>query len=135
MKPTDYKLISELTAKIAEGEILEGKYKTGVWIPLTFQELLKEMIEPQSELWQFRARPAEPAALLALLALFCCFSKTPPIRVRVLGLLGKVRFNTSKASIRFKREMRNACAINFSTEEERGQLNMFNNECEGMCGV
>lgn len=25
--------------------------------------------------------------------------------------------------------------IDFSTEEERGQLNMFNNECEGMCGV
>lgn len=25
--------------------------------------------------------------------------------------------------------------IEFSTEEERGQLNMFNNECEGMCGV
>lgn len=23
----------------------------------------------------------------------------------------------------------------FSTEEERGQLNMFNNECEGVCGV
>lgn len=25
--------------------------------------------------------------------------------------------------------------VNLSTEEERGQLNMFNNECEGMCGV
>jgi 3'-phosphoadenosine 5'-phosphosulfate sulfotransferase (PAPS reductase)/FAD synthetase len=25
--------------------------------------------------------------------------------------------------------------IDFSAEEERGQLNMFNNECEGMCGV
>lgn len=25
--------------------------------------------------------------------------------------------------------------VDFSTEEERGQLNMFNNECEGMCGV
>lgn len=25
--------------------------------------------------------------------------------------------------------------IDFSTEEERGQLSMFNNECEGMCGV
>lgn len=23
----------------------------------------------------------------------------------------------------------------FSTEEERGQINLFNNECEGMCGV
>lgn len=26
-------------------------------------------------------------------------------------------------------------SIDFSTEEERGQLSMFNNECEGMCGV
>lgn len=25
--------------------------------------------------------------------------------------------------------------VDFSTEEERCQLNMFNNECEGMCGV
>lgn len=25
--------------------------------------------------------------------------------------------------------------VDFSTEEERGQLNMFNNECSGMCGV
>ncbi len=25
--------------------------------------------------------------------------------------------------------------VDFSTEEERGQLNMFSNECEGMCGV
>lgn len=25
--------------------------------------------------------------------------------------------------------------VDFSTEEERGQINLFNNECEGMCGV
>lgn len=25
--------------------------------------------------------------------------------------------------------------VDFKTEEDRGQLNMFNNECEGMCGV
>ncbi len=25
--------------------------------------------------------------------------------------------------------------VDFSTEEERGQINMFNNECTGMCGV
>jgi uncharacterized Zn finger protein (UPF0148 family) len=61
MKPTDYKLISELTAKMAEGEILEGKYNTGAWIPLTLQELLREMTEPHAELWQYRTQPAEPA--------------------------------------------------------------------------
>ncbi len=25
--------------------------------------------------------------------------------------------------------------VDFSTEEDRGQINLFNNECEGMCGV
>lgn len=25
--------------------------------------------------------------------------------------------------------------VDFSTEEERGQLDMFGNECEGMCGL
>ena len=25
--------------------------------------------------------------------------------------------------------------VDFSTEEENGQTNMFQNECEGMCGV
>ena len=26
-------------------------------------------------------------------------------------------------------------SVDFSTEEERGQTNLFGNECEGMCGV
>ena len=25
--------------------------------------------------------------------------------------------------------------VDFSTEEDRGQINMFNNDCTGMCGV
>lgn len=25
--------------------------------------------------------------------------------------------------------------VDFSTAEDRGQINMFNDECEGMCGV
>lgn len=33
------------------------------------------------------------------------------------------------------RSMKPLSEVDFSTEEERGQLNMFNNECEGMCGV
>jgi hypothetical protein len=33
------------------------------------------------------------------------------------------------------RSMKPLDQVDFSTEEERGQLNMFNNECEGMCGV
>lgn len=33
------------------------------------------------------------------------------------------------------RSLKPISEVDFSTEEERGQLNMFNNECEGMCGV
>lgn len=33
------------------------------------------------------------------------------------------------------RSLKPLSEVDFSTEEERGQLNMFNNECEGMCGV
>lgn len=33
------------------------------------------------------------------------------------------------------RSMKPLSEVDFSTEEDRGQLNMFNNECEGMCGV
>lgn len=33
------------------------------------------------------------------------------------------------------RSMRPLSEVDLSTEEERGQLNFFNNECEGMCGV
>lgn len=33
------------------------------------------------------------------------------------------------------RSLKPLSEVDFSTEEDRGQLNMFNNECEGMCGV
>lgn len=33
------------------------------------------------------------------------------------------------------RQLKPIAEVNFSTEEERGQTNMFNNECEGMCGL
>lgn len=35
----------------------------------------------------------------------------------------------------FHRSLKPLSEVDFSTEEEWGQLNMFNNECEGMCGV
>lgn len=53
-----------------------------------------------------------------------------------------VAFDKSVRSIKGVREevfLHRSCKplseVDFSTEEERGQLNMFNNECEGMCGV
>lgn len=33
------------------------------------------------------------------------------------------------------RSLKPLSEVDFSTEEERGQTNLFNNECEGMCGV
>lgn len=33
------------------------------------------------------------------------------------------------------RSLKAISEVDFSTEEERGQLDLFNNECEGMCGV
>jgi 3'-phosphoadenosine 5'-phosphosulfate sulfotransferase (PAPS reductase)/FAD synthetase len=33
------------------------------------------------------------------------------------------------------RSMKPLSEVDFSTEEERGQTNLFNNECEGMCGL
>jgi hypothetical protein len=65
MKPTDYKLISELTAKMAEGEFLEVRQRdpaTYEW--MAWQPTILEMVLPniQSTNKQFRTRPAEPAA-------------------------------------------------------------------------
>lgn len=49
---------------------------------------------------------------------------------RVKGASGNIR------SVPFlHRSLVPLSEVDFSTEEERGQLNMFNNECEGMCGV
>jgi len=33
------------------------------------------------------------------------------------------------------KSMKPLSEVDFSTEEERGQINLFNSECEGMCGV
>src|SRR5262249_45435842 len=33
------------------------------------------------------------------------------------------------------RKLKPLAEVDLSTAEERGQLNMFNNECEGMCGI
>lgn len=42
---------------------------------------------------------------------------------------------TTNATPYLHRSCKPLSEVDFSTEEERGQLNMFNNECEGMCGV
>lgn len=43
--------------------------------------------------------------------------------------------NVLKGEAFIHRSCKPLSEVDFSTEEERGQLNMFNNECEGMCGV
>ena len=42
---------------------------------------------------------------------------------------------TLKATPFIHRSLKPLDQVDFSTEEERGQLNMFNEECEGLCGV
>jgi hypothetical protein len=39
------------------------------------------------------------------------------------------------ATVFLHRSCKPLSEVDFSTEEDRGQLDMFNNECEGMCGV
>jgi hypothetical protein len=41
----------------------------------------------------------------------------------------------TKEALYLHPSMKPITEVDFSTEEERGQTNMFNNECEGMCGV
>ena len=47
----------------------------------------------------------------------------------------KAKTDNIKSSLWLHRSCQPLDTVDFSTEEERGQLNMFNNECEGMCGV
>ncbi len=57
------------------------------------------------------------------------------------AVLFEKRFQTAlkgtalKGTAFLHRSLKPLSQVDFSTEEERGQLNMFNNECEGMCGV
>lgn len=46
-----------------------------------------------------------------------------------------LRETTVKGTPFLHRSLTPLSKVDFSTEEERGQLNMFNNECEGFCGV
>lgn len=47
----------------------------------------------------------------------------------------KLKTNNMRGIPFFHNSLKPLGGIDFSTEEERGQINMFNNECEGMCGV
>lgn len=48
------------------------------------------------------------------------------IRAPVRGMRGEQFMHAARIPLK---------DVDFSTAEERGQVNMFNNECEGMCGV
>lgn len=52
---------------------------------------------------------------------------------RIIRQHGGVR--GTKQKLYLHRSLKPIDEVDFSTEEERGQVNMFNNECEGMCGV
>lgn len=46
-----------------------------------------------------------------------------------------IRHSRSKGELYLHRQCVPLDQVDFSTDEDRGQLNMFLNECEGMCGV
>lgn len=61
------------------------------------------------------------------------FTRAVEFELRLQSAYAEVKVRKSVPYLHAKRVP--LSEIDFSTEEERGQLNMFNNECEGMCGV
>lgn len=61
--------------------------------------------------------------------------RTSKTRPEEWGLISEIDLLLNKRNEFLHRSCRPINEVDFSTEEERGQLNMFNNECEGMCGV
>lgn len=55
--------------------------------------------------------------------------------IRVDGLIREGVRRNGKPPMYAHRSLVPLAEADISSEEERGQLNMFNNECEGMCGV
>ncbi len=53
-------------------------------------------------------------------------------RLRAFAAQGKVRL---KGQLFLHKSGKPLSEVDFSTEEERGQISLFGNECEGMCGV
>lgn len=54
---------------------------------------------------------------------------------REVGILDRVQALLNPRGEFLNGQLKPLSECDFSTEEDRGQLNMFNNECEGMCGV
>ncbi len=69
-----------------------------------------------------RLRDEEPAEFARAVRVEKAFQKAKTQG----GLVGDVYFHASRKPLD---------TVDFSSEEDRGQLSMFNNECEGMCGV
>lgn len=55
--------------------------------------------------------------------------------VRIDGLIRTGVKRNGKPPMFLHRSCKPLADVDFDSEEDRGQLNMFNNECEGMCGV
>ena len=63
------------------------------------------------------------------------FEKTVAETILNLDLINKGKGNYMKSHLFLHKSCKPLDTVDLSTEEERGQINMFNNECEGMCGV
>lgn len=68
-----------------------------------------------------RMRDDDPAAFADAVAIDAAVRSKPYV-----GLIGEAYIHRSLLPLD---------QVDLSTDEERGQLNFFNNECEGMCGV
>ena len=60
---------------------------------------------------------------------------TPDEFTEAIEIDRAIRHSRSKGELYLHRSCLPLDRVDLSTEEDRGQLNLFNNECEGLCGV
>ncbi len=121
---------------ISTDEISRCKDSGAIWITHTFPLIDKRMNRRNCIDWLKRNGHEAPKSA-------CCYcpyrsdtqwrkSKQDPME---WALIKQVDAILEKRGEFLHPSCKRITEVDFSTEEERGQLNMFNNECEGMCGV
>lgn len=121
---------------ISTDEISRAKDSREEWITHVFPLLDKRMSRQDCVAWLDRHGLEAPKSA----CVYCPYrspnqwrkSKQNPTE---WALITKVDALLNKRNEFLHSSCRPINEVDFSTEEERGQINMFNNECEGMCGV
>lgn len=130
---------------ISLDEIGRCKESREPWIKNIWPLIDKRMNRQNCLMWMRRNGYPEPPKSSCT---FCPYhsndqwrSLSPTELAECVDLDNRLRGTTNGKAVRLKGELflhksgKPLSEVDFSTEEERGQLNMFNNECEGMCGV